>query len=105
MGSATAAVAVVIDGHTPSGSEGNILCWCDQRFNFWAEHAKHVAAAVIEALTLTEEWNVTTDMGVHSHKPLTEERAKGLADLYHDMTARRRLVGPWVAVGLEGETP
>jgi hypothetical protein len=53
--SATAAVAAVIDAHTPSGSEGNINCYCGRRFNFWAEHAKHVAAVVVEALGLKQE--------------------------------------------------
>lgn len=56
-----------------------------------------LAAAVLASLGLTEEWNVLTDMGVKSHQPLTEERAKELAAQFEDMTARRRFVSPLAA--------
>jgi hypothetical protein len=43
-------VAAVIDAHTPTGYEGSVTCWCDQKFDSWAGHALHVAALVVQAL-------------------------------------------------------
>lgn len=44
--------ADIINKHTPSGAEGNVRCWCDQRFDSFREHAEHVAEAWREALTI-----------------------------------------------------
>lgn len=55
-----------------------------------------MARAAIDALDLTEEWGVITDMGVDSHRPLARDKALRVAEKYDDMFARSRLVSPWV---------
>lgn len=49
---APCSLAAVLDRHTPSGAEGNVQCWCGERFCSFAEHAVHQAAAWREACTL-----------------------------------------------------
>lgn len=58
-------------------------------------HWRRLSRAAVEALQLTDEWGVITDMGHVPLKPMTEDRARKLAAQHDDKTARRRLVGPW----------
>lgn len=46
-------LAEIIDKHTPSGSEGNVQCWCNENFDSFREHAEHIAQAWREACTIT----------------------------------------------------
>jgi hypothetical protein len=73
--------ADVFLAHTPSGAEGASLvsCWCGRRFDTFAHHAEHVAAAVVAALELTEEHRV----------------ARSICDMADPGIPERRLVGPW----------
>jgi hypothetical protein len=74
----------------------------------YPEHIEHVAAAVVAALNLTEEWAATLQLaGGHVNVATmpTEQGARDLAARDDRIGLQRRSVGPWAPVGLEGETP
>lgn len=85
------------------GVDGDCTCGhaAPKEWDDFASYTAHVADAVVAALGLEEEWNVLTDMGVKSHSPLTEERARHLAERFNDMTARRRWVSGWSVVAVD----
>lgn len=85
-------MAAVIEMHTPSGYEGNVECWCGERFPKWYAHAEHVAATVLASLNLTEETRELADgMGGMSTNWKTGETTS----YFRPCTRQRRLVGPW----------
>jgi hypothetical protein len=108
-GDTTPAAAVIREHWNPEGcswchDEGMrdaLPCCRDAAEN--GTHADHVAALVIAALNLTEEytWSWDRDAG-HGEEPRpghgfsvpTREEAVAEADSY--MTIVRRLVGPWI---------
>jgi hypothetical protein len=53
-------IATIILAHTPSGGEGNVNCWCNQRFSYFIDHAKHVADAIIEFNHSVEDYHGKT---------------------------------------------
>lgn len=56
-------IATIILAHTPSGgegAEGNVNCWCNQRFSYFIDHAKHVADAIIELNQSVEDYHGKT---------------------------------------------
>ncbi len=55
MGDLQARIAEIIDDHSSSGAEGQVDCWCDERFLTYADHAAHVAGVLTEQLGLREE--------------------------------------------------
>jgi len=86
-------VARVIDAHTPTGSQGNITCWCGQRFESWAEHAMHVAPLILGALGLREEVSVRVGQLVGCVMSRAEAEANpGVAEI-----VATRWLSPWVA--------
>lgn len=58
-----AQIADVFLAHTPSGAEGASLvsCWCGERFDTFAHHAEHAAAAVIGSLGMAPESRTLAD--------------------------------------------
>jgi hypothetical protein len=49
--------------HTPGGgegAEGNVNCWCSQRFSYFIDHAKHVADLIIEFNQSVEDYHGKT---------------------------------------------
>lgn len=56
-------IAHVILAHTPSGGEGptaNVNCWCSRRFDYFIDHAKHVADKVLELKQSVEDYHGKT---------------------------------------------
>jgi hypothetical protein len=56
-------IATIILAHTPSGgegAEGNVNCWCSQRFSYFIDHAKHVADLIIEFNQSVEDYHGKT---------------------------------------------
>lgn len=56
-------IADVFLAHTPSGAEGASLvtCWCGERFDTFAHHAEHAAAAVVAAFNFASEHRTLPD--------------------------------------------
>lgn len=81
-----AAAAHVLEEHRPYGLD----CKCGVAINSDAWWANHVAAAVIEALALTEEWTAQ-DANVQRNYGSGVAKHLGFA-------GRCRWVSPWAAV-------
>jgi hypothetical protein len=110
-------VARVIDAHTPTGSEPNITCWCNERFGSWAEHAMHVAPLILASLDLREQWGVVTedvfgdetpddyaDDQAHA-KEIAAERCQSCDHCRNALPKHvvRRFVSGWQPIGEEKE--
>lgn len=63
--------------------------WCGGEEGTWAWRR------TADAVQLTEEWGVISDMGVERHG-IPQENAEWAASKWPDMSARSRLVSPWV---------
>lgn len=108
----TAAVAAVIEMHAAAGYKGNVECWCGERFPKWYAHEEHVAATVLAALQLTEQWGVVTEDVFGDESPddyaddrahadeLAAERCQSCDHCRNALPKHvvRRLVGPWSPV-------
>lgn len=62
------------------------------------EHAAHVAAAVLAALGLTEEWGATLQISDHTLNiadKLTEKLAREFGDRFEQVDVVHRWISPW----------
>lgn len=105
------------DGAAPRGVMDAVAAAIRQAsYNFWyekqtlgcdtrgEEEAAYVAAAVVEALALTEEWAL--QVGANVSRSMSERSARDKAEKWPEsFEAICRAVGPWVSVVRGVEQP